>query len=673
MDDLIATGYGWLWLARDLACLTALFGVLARLTPCNPGMYWWKNLRAVWADFFYWFVAPLFTQWARTCMLVAGIVLLFGGRDPECLPVKHLPFWQQCLAVLLVQDVFLYASHRFFHSRLAWGFHAVHHSPAVLDWTSTSRFHPVNILLGSAAADVLVLLLGFPSQILFAMAPFNLVYSAMVHANLNWTFGPFRYVLASPVFHRWHHTTRKEGIDKNFASTFPVLDLLFGTFYMPAGRLPDQYGNGEHDFPEGFFGQLLHPFRQMRPAAALGWLRARPAVGCLLLACLLAGGAGLYHTARLAGQNARFAHEAELARSGQHESLSALRALQLDAAQRAWVQNDLASAEAALDALAGAPGESFQQQRLRELCRRKRLVLRGRGRALTCVALSPDGDLAASGGEDGVVGVYDARTGQARFSLAAHERAVRGLAFLAGGRTLASASFDGLVKVWDLDTHQEVRRLGGGAGAVLWMAASGDGRRVVASCADLTARLYDPAAGREVARLRDLKAATPCVALDGDGGRVLAAGGPAAQLYDPATGKELLTLAGHGNLVYAVAVSPDGGRLVTGSFDHTVKVWDAGGQEKLSLEGHAGPVYAVAVCDAAGRVVSGGKDGLVKVWDGRTGQERLSLRGHTGAVTGVAVSRDGGRILSGGADGTLTLWNARNCSPGAALELTRSD
>ena len=109
------------------------------------------------------------------------------------------------------------------------------------------------------------------------LAPFNLVYSAMVHANLNWTFGPLRYVLASPVFHRWHHTSEEEGLDKNFASTFPFLDLLFGTFYMPAGRRPEVYGTNDKAVPIGFVGQTVYPFK--KPIPAVMGLAATVALG----------------------------------------------------------------------------------------------------------------------------------------------------------------------------------------------------------------------------------------------------------------------------------------------------------------------------------------------------------------------------------------------------------
>jgi sterol desaturase/sphingolipid hydroxylase (fatty acid hydroxylase superfamily) len=86
--------------------------------------------------------------------------------------------------------------------------------------------------------------------------------SAFVHANLNWTLGPFKYVLASPVFHRWHHTALERGGSKNFAGTFPIFDLMFGTFYMPANALPDCYGVPDPAFPKGFAAQLAYPFKQ---------------------------------------------------------------------------------------------------------------------------------------------------------------------------------------------------------------------------------------------------------------------------------------------------------------------------------------------------------------------------------------------------------------------------
>jgi sterol desaturase/sphingolipid hydroxylase (fatty acid hydroxylase superfamily) len=269
MEWIADIGSSWMLTAMWVGGLAAAFAVLVKLMPCNPGMYWWSDLRAVATDFVYWFVMPLGTRVLRWMMLVAGVSFFFGGRDPDFPTVRHLPIWQQCILMLVIEDVLLYWLHRLFHVGWAWKIHAVHHSPELVDWMSTARFHPINHLLEFALADTVVLLLGFSSEAFGVFCAFNLIYSSMVHANLNWTFGPFRYVLASPVFHRWHHTTEGAGRNKNFASTFPVLDVIFGTFYMPAGKLPERFGTGDADFPDGFWGQLLYPFRKTQPAQQL--------------------------------------------------------------------------------------------------------------------------------------------------------------------------------------------------------------------------------------------------------------------------------------------------------------------------------------------------------------------------------------------------------------------
>ena len=71
----------------------------------------------------------------------------------------------------------------------------------------------------------------------------------------HWGFGPFRYLVASPRFHRWHHTSEQEGLDRNFAGPFPWIDVVFGTFYMPEGREPQALGVAEA-VPSGLRGQV---------------------------------------------------------------------------------------------------------------------------------------------------------------------------------------------------------------------------------------------------------------------------------------------------------------------------------------------------------------------------------------------------------------------------------
>jgi len=105
-------------------------------------------------------------------------------------------------------------------------------------------------------------LLGFSSMVVAAYVPFRTFYALLLHANVSWTFGPFRYVLASPAFHRWHHSKDEAARDKNFAGLLPLFDILFGTIYLPADRQPAEFGVPSDSVPESFLGQMLYPFER---------------------------------------------------------------------------------------------------------------------------------------------------------------------------------------------------------------------------------------------------------------------------------------------------------------------------------------------------------------------------------------------------------------------------
>jgi len=136
---------------------------------------------------------------------------------------------------LVLSDFMLYWLHRMFHGGGFWKYHAIHHSSEDLDWISAARFHPVNLFLGTIAVDVILLIAGISPNVMLWVGPFNMFHSAFVHANLSWTLGPFKYVLATPVFHRWHHTALEQGGNTNFAGTFSALGH-------PVRNLPDAGG-----------------------------------------------------------------------------------------------------------------------------------------------------------------------------------------------------------------------------------------------------------------------------------------------------------------------------------------------------------------------------------------------------------------------------------------------
>jgi sterol desaturase/sphingolipid hydroxylase (fatty acid hydroxylase superfamily) len=250
--------------------LAIVFTVLTWFWACNPGKAWWQKRDLV-TDLCYWLFIPVIARFLRIGMLVVVAALILGITTGDGLvafyknghgPLAALPLAAQGLIFLVGQDFIMYWTHRWFHGEKMWKYHAVHHSSEELEWISAARFHPINLFLGSVAADVIMLFAGISPNVFVVLGPLTIAHSAFVHANLDWTLGSFKYLIAGPVFHRWHHTAAERGGEKNFAGTFPIFDLLFGTFYMPPGKLPDQYGIDDQSFPSGFGAQLVHPFTQ---------------------------------------------------------------------------------------------------------------------------------------------------------------------------------------------------------------------------------------------------------------------------------------------------------------------------------------------------------------------------------------------------------------------------
>jgi sterol desaturase/sphingolipid hydroxylase (fatty acid hydroxylase superfamily) len=268
--------------AIALAVLAAVLWPLERLWPAIPGQSWRRpGLRT---DLAYWFFTPLVTKALTRVAVIAAVVVMAVAAgmplereaiqawlaDPSR-AARRQPAWLQAVEVLLIGDLVGYWTHRLFHGRRLWRFHAVHHASRHLDWLSSVRLHPVNDAVARMSGVVPILLLRFPPTVLAAYVPFLTLWAILLHANLAWSFGPFRYLVASPTFHRWHHTSEDEGLDKNFAGLFPFLDLIFGTFYMPRGREPQRFGLKDETVPEGLLAQLAYPYRPAtRPTAEPG-------------------------------------------------------------------------------------------------------------------------------------------------------------------------------------------------------------------------------------------------------------------------------------------------------------------------------------------------------------------------------------------------------------------
>ena len=252
-------------LIAGLLLLALVFAILERVAGSVPRKPLFRRERRT--DFLWWFFTPWISRTASTIAIFAAVavILVVSGRthtEETWFTRQPIPF--QIVALLIISDLLGYAAHRLFHGARLWRYHAIHHSAEDLDWLSATRVHPVNEIGNRLLQVIPLYLLGFRGAALAAVVPIFTFYALFIHANLRWDFGPLRYVIASPVFHRWHHTKAAEGRDKNFAGLFPWIDALFGTMYMPAGRQPVEFGVDD-PVPKGLGGQLVWPFRRVTP------------------------------------------------------------------------------------------------------------------------------------------------------------------------------------------------------------------------------------------------------------------------------------------------------------------------------------------------------------------------------------------------------------------------
>jgi sterol desaturase/sphingolipid hydroxylase (fatty acid hydroxylase superfamily) len=256
-----------------LLFLSAIFFVIERIAARGRNRIQ-PILRKGWrTDVVYWFATILLTKpLVRLILLIPfGALILAQVTSIDVVkmgtysgygPLSRQPVWLQALQIYVLVDFCGYWAHRLFHRARWWPFHSVHHSSEDLDWLGSLRVHPVNDLVNKIAQVTPVLLLGYNPTVTLSSAPVLTFYAIFLHANVNWDFGPLRGFIATPVFHRWHHSRDREAWDKNFAGLLPLWDILFGTYYMPRDRYPENFGICE-PMPGGYLGQLKAPFTSL--------------------------------------------------------------------------------------------------------------------------------------------------------------------------------------------------------------------------------------------------------------------------------------------------------------------------------------------------------------------------------------------------------------------------
>jgi sterol desaturase/sphingolipid hydroxylase (fatty acid hydroxylase superfamily) len=246
------------WFLLDMFLMAIIYVPLERLWPQYPEQGTFRNQWTL--DVVYFMSTHLPIQ------ILSFLVLLPATQATKYLGVPALqhfiartPWLIQFFLAIVVADVAEYLVHLALHKvPFLWRFHAVHHSSKALDWIAGSRSHFVDDTL--VRGFILIpLMFGFSQSIIFAYLIFVTLHATWTHCNFRLSAKLLEKFLVMPRYHHWHHTSQKEGIDKNFAIHFPWIDKLFGTYYYP-DNWPERYGLDSEEISTSFLGQTIEAF-----------------------------------------------------------------------------------------------------------------------------------------------------------------------------------------------------------------------------------------------------------------------------------------------------------------------------------------------------------------------------------------------------------------------------
>jgi sterol desaturase/sphingolipid hydroxylase (fatty acid hydroxylase superfamily) len=202
--------------------------------------------------------------------------------------LSALPAPAQVITAIVVNDLLGYIAHYLRHRiRPLWHFHTIHHAQRDVNPFTTKRTHIVEELFARGVVRWIPLaLMGSAPEVWLVYYWYDAVWDYFVHSNVRVPYGPLKYLLVSPQFHRLHHSSLPQHADKNFADHLALWDVIFGTASFdyeqehPTGvpNVPFEQESSvlPHKVAAAFARQWWYPFRMVGADLRRGQLFSGP-------------------------------------------------------------------------------------------------------------------------------------------------------------------------------------------------------------------------------------------------------------------------------------------------------------------------------------------------------------------------------------------------------------
>ncbi|KAJ5722922.1 vegetative incompatibility protein HET-E-1 [Penicillium malachiteum] len=239
--------------------------------------------------------------------------------------------------------------------------------------------------------------------------------------------------------------------------------------------------------------------------------------------------------------------------------------------------------------------------------------LKAHSSAVTCIAVSDNGEFFASGSHDTTIKLW--KSGAEIWTFKGHTNSVNDLSFSTDGCLIASASGDCTIRLWNTDTGEPSHVLEGHSENVTLVRFSRDNSLVFSCSTDTTIRVWSSDTGMPLYTLEDHS--TPVVGLQLSPDNCYAVCWSAdnnSLLWNTQTQKSIV-LRGHSSIINSVAFSPRGDILVSSSEDKTMRLWTRSGTTHRIIKTGKLAVQSAAISPNNRFIVSCSTDGSVQLLD----------------------------------------------------------